>query len=168
MHLYKTLFIGATALTVMSSIFAQSKPSTCTAPENHQFDFWLGKWNVHAANGTLAGKSSITREYGGCVIHEHFETDRGYSGESLNIYDAQRKVWHQSWVDSSGMLLVLEGGFRNGKMELAGETTGTSGAATMQRITWTPNADGSVRQLWESKAASGEWAPVFDGKYTRK
>ena len=36
------------------------------------------------------------------------------------------------------------------------------------RITWTPGADGSVRQLWESSADGGTtWSVVFDGRYVR-
>jgi hypothetical protein len=36
-----------------------------------------------------------------------------------------------------------------------------------QRITWTPNADGSVRQLWETADSKGAWSVVFDGTYTK-
>jgi hypothetical protein len=37
-----------------------------------------------------------------------------------------------------------------------------------QRITWTPNSDGSVRQLWEAADDKGAWSVVFDGRYTRR
>jgi hypothetical protein len=56
----------------------------------------------------------------------------------------------------------------DGKMVLTGKTVGADGAETVQRITWTPNDDGSLRQLWESSGPDGEWTVVFDGKYTRK
>ena len=48
---------------------------------------------------------------------------RGFSGESLNVYDPARKVWHQTWVDNSGTLLLIEGGVRGKDMVLEGETT---------------------------------------------
>ena len=32
----------------------------------------------------------------------------------------------------------------------------------------TPNADGSVRQHWESADSSGKWTTAFDGLYTKK
>ncbi|WP_395685137.1 hypothetical protein [Caenimonas koreensis] len=131
------------------------------------FDFWLGQWQVHTPDGKLAGTNRIEREYGGCVLHERYDTGKGYSGESLNIYDAARKVWHQSWVDTGGTLLLLEGGLRNGAMVLEGQTSNLGGAPTRHRITWTPNADGSVRQLWESTDAKGQWTVAFDGRYTR-
>jgi hypothetical protein len=140
----------------------------CEAPQYREFDFWLGTWQVHTPDGKLAGVNSITKEYKGCVLHERYDTGRGYSGESLNSYDAGRKVWHQSWVDTAGTLLLLEGGLRHGSMVLEGQTTGADARVTKHRITWTPNADGSVRQLWESTDAAGRWAVAFDGLYTRK
>lgn len=145
----------------------QAAEPTCDAPEYRAFDFWLGDWEVRTPDGKLAGTNRITREYGGCVLHEHYSTDRGYSGESLNIYDASRKRWHQSWVDSSGTLLLLEGGLHDGKMVLEGQTLDDDAKPIRHRITWTPNADGSVRQFWESTDAAGTWGTAFDGQYTR-
>lgn len=139
----------------------------CDATAFREFDFWLGEWQVHTPDGKLAGTNRIEREYGGCVIHERYTTGRGYSGESLNSFDAPRKVWHQSWVDDSGTLLLLEGGLVAGKMVLEGQTTGADGQVTKHRITWTPNSDGSVRQHWESTDAQGAWTTAFDGLYTK-
>jgi hypothetical protein len=158
------------ALAMGAAPAASSQPAVapCGSPGHRAFDFWIGAWEVRTTDGKLAGMNAITREYGGCVIHEHYTTGHGYSGESLNIYDAPRKLWHQSWVDSSGLLLVLEGGMRSGKMVLEGQVTGADAQVTRHRITWTPNPDGSVRQLWESTDAKGKWLIAFDGKYTRK
>lgn len=142
--------------------------SACEAPAHRAFDFWLGEWQVRTPDGKLAGVNRIESEYGGCVLHERYTTGRGYSGESLNIYDAGRKSWHQTWVDSSGTLLRLEGGIHGRSMVLEGQTMGTDAEVTRHRITWTPDADGSVRQLWESTDVKGQWSTVFDGRYTRK
>jgi hypothetical protein len=110
----------------------------------------------------------ITLEYGGCVVHEHYATGRGYSGESLNTYDAARKVWHQTWVDDGGLLLMLEGHWDGNSMRLEGVAAGVDGALTKQRITWSPHPDGSVRQLWEAADGKGAWVVVFDGRYTKR
>jgi len=142
-------------------------PAPCASAEHRQFDFWVGDWRVAKPDGTFAGTNHITQEYGGCVVHEHYVTGKGYSGESLNMYDAARKVWHQTWVDDSGLLLILEGKWDGKSMVLAGFAPDESGVMTKQRITWTPNADGSVRQLWETVDAKGAWAVAFDGKYTK-
>ena len=140
----------------------------CAGAEHHQFDFWIGDWRVAKPDGTFAGMNRVTREYGGCVIHEHYVTGKGYSGESLNMYDAARTVWHQTWVDDSGLLLTLDGKWDGKSMVLEGRAPDASGALTAQRITWTPNADGSVRQLWETTDGKGTWTVVFDGHYTKK
>lgn len=148
-------------------IAAAAGAAPCEAPAYRGFDFWIGDWQVHRPDGSLAGTNHITREYGGCVIHEHYSTDKGYRGESLNTYDPSRGVWHQTWVDNAGTLLLLEGGLIDGNMVLKGETTGEDGDITHHRITWTPNDNGSVRQFWEARKQDEEWQVVFDGLYTR-
>ena len=151
----------------LASFTIQAAPPPCDSPEHHQFDFWIGDWQVHRPDGALAGINRITREYGGCVIHERYATGKGYSGESLNVYDAARKVWHQTWVDDSGLLLTIEGRWNGKSMVLEGLAPDSGGAMVKQRITWTPNSDGSVRQLWETADAKGAWTVAFDGKYTK-
>lgn len=156
------------SLALAAAACSAAAAGECDASEFRQFDFWLGEWNVRTPDGKLAGVNRISSEYGGCVLHERYTTGRGYSGESLNIYDASRKVWHQTWVDSSGTLLLLEGVLSGRSMVLEGQTTGADGLTVKHRITWTPNSDGSVRQHWESTDAKGQWATAFDGSYTRK
>ncbi|HUR90069.1 MAG TPA: hypothetical protein VMZ74_13345 [Ramlibacter sp.] len=147
--------------------FASSVAAECAAPEYHQFDFWVGEWTVTVPGGREAGVNRITREYDGCVVHERYTTARGYTGESLNIWDATRRVWHQTWVDNTGTLLLLEGRLAGASMVLEGAGS-DEGRAVRHRITWTPNADGTVRQLWETTAADGSWKATFDGTYRRK
>ena len=162
----KAKLIAIAAITALPA-FSAMAATPCESTTHREFDFWVGDWQVHTANGKLAGTNHITSEYNGCVVHEHYDTGRGYSGESLNIYDAGRKVWHQSWVDTSGVLLLLEGGLHNGSMVLEGQTTGKDAKVIHHRITWTPNANGSVRQLWESTDDKGQWNTAFDGMYTK-
>jgi hypothetical protein len=160
---------GIAFTSVVASFSASTlAANVCEAPEHRAFDFWLGEWQVRTPDGKLVGVNRIVREYGGCVLHERYTTGPGYSGESLNIYDPGRKTWHQTWVDSSGTVLLLDGGIRNGSMVLEGQTIGTDAQTTRHRITWTPNVDGSVRQLWESTDAKGQWSTAFDGAYTRQ
>jgi hypothetical protein len=66
-------------------------------------------------------------------------------------------------------VLELSGEFANGQMVLAGSPPTRDGRTLTRRITWTPNADGSVRQLWETSFDGGQtWQTAFDGHYTRK
>ena len=142
----------------------------CAGPEFHQFDFWIGTWEVRTPDGKVAGTNRIEPILDGCVLQESWRGARGLSGSSLNMYVPSTQRWHQTWMDQQGTLLLLDGAFRDGAMVLTGETPSseTPGATTLQRITWTPGTDGSVRQLWEvSKDAGTTWSPVFDGRYTR-
>ncbi|GAB3736507.1 hypothetical protein GCM10028862_21160 [Luteimonas pelagia] len=154
-------------LGVLSVAGRANAQAACDTPDHRAFDFWIGTWDVHTAEGKLAGRNVISKVQGGCALREAYSTARGYAGESLNAYDRDRGTWHQTWVDTGGLVLQLEGGMEDGSMVMAGETVDAEGKATRQRITWTPNADGSVRQLWESADVDGEWSVVFDGRYTR-
>ena len=93
-------------------------PTPCSGLHYREFDFWIGDWQVEA-KGKVIADSSITRAQDGCVVHERYQL-RGasYQGQSLNIYDASRARWHQTWVDNSGMLLTLEGTWQAGAMVL--------------------------------------------------
>jgi hypothetical protein len=163
-NLHRVLFIGMVSVGATSA--AQAAP--CDTPGFQQFDFWIGDWQVHTPDGKLAGVNRIERQYDGCLLHESYSTERGYRGQSLNIYDASRDVWHQTWVDNSGLLLVLEGHLVDGKMVLEGTTTNEDKTVTKHRITWSKNADGSVRQFWQSTDANNQWQTTFDGRYTKK
>ena len=82
-----------------------------------------------------------------------------------------RGCWHQTWVDSTGTLLQLDGELLDGAMVLEGlaPRSGDTGQIERQRITWSPSADVSeVRQLWEVSADDGAtWRIAFDGRYRR-
>ncbi len=147
------------------SVQAGSKEPPCNAPEYRQFDFWRGSWDVYTPDGRKAGRNEITVEYGGCVLHERYTTPGKYRGESLNTYDPARKIWHQTWVDNAGTLLQLDGAWDGKAMRLSGSTQDAQGGATQQRISWSKNPDGSVRQLWEQSNDGKQWQTVFDGEY---
>jgi len=159
---------GSMVLSLAMFVTHAVAAAPCGAPENRQFDFWVGDWQVRKPDGSLAGLNRITLEYGGCVIHERYATGKGYSGESLNTYDAVRKVWHETWVDNTGLLLTLEGHWDGKNMVLEGIGPGPDGVMAKQRITWTPNPDDSIRQLWESADRKRAWVVVFDGRYTKR
>lgn len=160
-------FIITLVAAVLASVSSGAAAGPCETPGHRQFDFWLGQWEVRSPAGELVGTNSIEREYAGCVIHERYTTGAGFKGESLNVYDARRQLWHQTWVDNQGTVLLLEGSLQGDSMVLQGEVAGEEGRTTTHRITWTPDSSGSVRQHWESSSEPGQWTTVFDGLYTR-
>ena len=141
--------------------------AACPDPVFRQFDFWIGDWNVSTADGKLIGRDHVEKRFGGCALEEHWTSVEGGTGASFSIYDQSRKLWHQTWVDSSGTLVLLEGGLKDGRMQMAGEMTGADGKRVQDRMTWTPTA-GKVRQHWETSSDGGKtWETVFDAIYTK-
>lgn len=144
-------------------------PPPCTGPEHRQFDFWVGDWNVNGPKGRQVGTNRIEKIMDGCVVQENWAGQGNVKGTSFNVYDTTDKKWHQVWVDNQGSLLLLEGGIKDGKMEMTGETTNPKGEKVMHRITWEPQADSKVRQHWLSSPDGGKtWNTAFDGVYNRK
>ena len=140
----------------------------CSTPEHRQFDFWIGEWDVVTPSGKPAGRNSITREFGGCVLQERWQGAGGNEGGSFNIYSATSRTWHQTWVDSSGLLLTLTGSFKDNAMTMTGVGGGPKGTS-LNRITWTALPDDQVRQKWETSADDGKtWTVVFEGLYRRR
>jgi hypothetical protein len=149
---------------------AAPAPSPCLAKEYHQFDFWVGNWEVKNPQGGLEGYNKIDSIQGGCSIQEHWDNN-GETGTSLNTYDAGAHKWHQTWVDNAGGLLVMNGGMVDGKMVLSGEQISRKDPTKtlINRITWTPIDANHVRQFWEISRDGGKtWVSNFDGMYTRK
>jgi hypothetical protein len=144
---------------------------TCMEPERRQFDFWIGEWEVRDPEGTVVGHNSISPLFGGCALREEWRGRSGLRGTSLNAWSPGRGVWHQTWVDSSGALLLLEGGLRDGAMVMGGATRhpGRAGSVLRHRISWSM-VDGNqdmVRQHWETAEEDGAWETAFDGRYRR-
>jgi len=139
--------------------------------QTHQFDFWLGSWKVFDPDGRLVGTNRISALFGGRALMEEWEGNGAVSGRSLNAWDAGRGAWHQTWMDSSGSTLLLDGGLSDGSMVMEGEAPSGSDGQTWDRhrITWTPSSDGAeVRQLWETSTDGGSgWTVAFDGRYRR-
>jgi hypothetical protein len=159
--------LAAVLLLALTLAAPAQASAPCSAPESAQFDFWIGDWDVFMPSGKIAGTNRITRTYG-CVLHESWQSP-GVQGQSLNVFDADRGVWHQTWVDSTGSLLVIEGGFRDGAMTMSDAALpGKKDPKQVNEITWTPMPDASVRQHWRVSADGGKtWTTSFDGKYVR-
>ncbi|MFC6008331.1 hypothetical protein [Angustibacter luteus] len=137
----------------------------------HEFSFWVGEWDVFDPDGEQVGTNQVTALFDGQVLCERWVGSSGVEGISLNSWDADRGAWHQTWMDSTGSTLLLDGGVRDGAMVLEGDSPAGSAAGVQRhRITWSPSAGGDqVRQFWEVSPDDGTtWETAFDGRYRRR
>jgi hypothetical protein len=143
---------------------AAAKPTVvpCSAPEHRQFDFWVGRWDVYpTGKDKLVAHSLIESVYGGCGVRENWLPLSNQPGGSLNIYVPEEKRWEQFWIDSQGSRAIFTGGWNGKAMVIQGKWAGP-----LVRISYTKNADGSVRQFGEQSTDEGKnWAPSFDLTY---
>jgi hypothetical protein len=143
---------------------APTKTAACSAPEYHQFDFWIGDWDGFDLNKptVLVARNRVSSILGGCVVLEDYRATDGMEGESFSIYDASRKLWHQTWVTSQGKLLVIEGRFRAGEMVMSGTDRTADGKDRKVRGVW-KRADGGIRETAVTSDDGGKtWQPWFD------
>ena len=153
---------------VLRNVRARVYPCEGVAEAN-AFDFWLGRWEVRATDGTLIGHNTITKRDGGCSIQERWEGSGGSSGSSVSFYLPSRKEWRQVWTGSSGTVFDITGEAGTGTMHLEGTIEYVEPNRVVAfRGTWTEGPDGRVRQrLEEFDLVAQAWVVWFDGFYRR-
>ncbi|MBW8880294.1 MAG: hypothetical protein JF615_02390 [Asticcacaulis sp.] len=147
---------------------AQTPPPGCDTTESHQFDFWVGSWEVFpvAHPETKIADSLIEKLYSGCAVRENWMPLKGGGGGSLNAYGPGEGKWRQTWLDSSGAFADFKGGWNGTAMVIEG-VWGAPGQIT--RMTYTPHPDGSVEQAGQTSDDGGKtWTASFDLIYRKK
>lgn len=163
------------AMLVFLSIGSQAQnaatpPPPCSAPEVHQFDFWLGTWDA-VYSDTVHASNTITKEQDGCVVHEHFsDPSKKYTGESWSVYNIRTKQWQQTWVDNIGGYIQLTGTFKNGKMTLTTPSRPYKDGKTItSRMVYQNITPQSFDWIWEATTDGGKtWVPNWVIHYKRK
>ena len=87
----KTILLAL--LLVSQQLLAQLQPPDSTEAY-HQFDFWLGSWEVYKyGTDTLVGSSQIESILDGMSLLENYSTASGqFQGKSLNKYNPARST----------------------------------------------------------------------------
>lgn len=138
-------------------------------PESRQLDFWIGAWSVTDPQGQVVGENVITRDLAGCVIREAWTDAYGNRGTSVNFYHPASDRWHQIWTSENGTVTHYQGTWSDGAMRFLETGFGDADSESRRlRMTFTPNPDGSVRQLIESTEDGTSWTVSFDGLYRKK
>jgi len=143
---------------------AAATTNSCAAPEYRSFDFWVGDWDAFDVDNPSkkVAHNRVDRILDGCALLEDYQSVEGEHGQSFTIYDASRKVWHQTWVTNQGVLLVIEGSMHGGEMVLSGTDRTADGKKRFVRGTW-KQVNGGVREIAVTSTDGGKtWKPWFD------
>jgi hypothetical protein len=138
-------------------------------PVSHQFDFWVGDWDVFDTRGTQVGASHVERSLDSCLIIENWTARLGGAGKSFNSYNPGLRKWQQYWVSSSGNVTMYDGELNNASMRFEGTSYSRATPQTKVRLTFTPLDGGKVRQFGEISTDNGAtWNVGYDFVYVPK
>jgi hypothetical protein len=145
-----------------SALAQQPQSNPCAIPEQKQFEFWIGEWDLtwpgQKANEVGHGTNSIQRIMDGCVVQERFSAadSMPLRGTSLSTFDARSGKWKQTWVDNQGGYLDFAGEFKDGQMILQREATRPDGAKVLQRMVWKNITRNEFDWSWEASRDGGK------------
>ena len=141
-------------------------------PENRQFDFWLGEWNVSTTQAAVpSGNSKIELILENCVVQENWKSlNSPYAGRSYNIYNASLKRWEQYWVDNVGGNIFFYGGLKDGVMDYwTDDLPQPDGTKLKRHLQFFKLGSDSVRQFSQGSSDGGKsWQVEYDFTYIRK
>jgi hypothetical protein len=162
---------AATALEAAPVLVAPA----CDTAQHHQFDFWIGDWQVFdAATDKLVAFDRVEKHSEGCIVQQNmnFVTDMyrrpgakyRLAGMSINRYDGE--AWLELWADNQWGAIAMRGSLdEHGAMVF--KTIVPSRNRDL-KIVWEKRPDGSVRILqYVSPARSGKWQKYGDLIYRR-
>lgn len=162
------MFVVSAALFSFAA-YAQDTTCPCCTPMHHQFDFWIGEWEVTDTSGRHVGNSSIKSLENHCIISEYWQGRGGGTGRSYNYFDSSDSTWHQLWLSSNGFILRLQGTATDSTMTLTSSKVDDPKGSYKNRITWILHSDGTVHQHWELITLHNKpIRTIFYGIYTRK
>ena len=139
-------------------------PRSCATSEYRQFDFWIGDWDVFDTNRptTPVAHVKVDRILDGCVVRENYQDTEGLNGQSFSIYDATRRVWHQTWMTSRVRLLTIEGGVQADQIVLTGSDKSPDGQDRLVRGIWKPSGRNISEVAFTSTDRGKNWKLWFD------
>lgn len=146
-----------------------ARPPACASEAHAAFDFWVGEWDVFASGtDSKVATSRIERVATGCAIRETWMQPPGGGGTSITLLNHRSGRWEQVWIGGDGKRVDFSGGMVGTAMILTGywDKVGPNGEDQIIRMTYSPLADGSVRQFGEASSDHGmTWLPSFDFNY---
>ena len=136
----------------------------------HDFDFWIGRWDVTDPSDGTSGRNTIRRILGGKVLEESFTfpgpDGKPYRGRSHTVH-VDGRGWCQTWVDSGGLYLDFVGGMVDEVMRLERRTV-VGDAPMRQRMEWSCITTESLIWRWlRAPADSDDFELLWQLDYRR-
>jgi hypothetical protein len=148
-------------------------PPPCTEPQQKQFDFWIGEWDLTwpGEHAVEHGSNSVKRELDGCVIEENFSGGDAMHlrGKSVSSFDSRSGKWKQTWVDNEGGYLDFSGEFRESQMILERQGIRPDGGRVLQRMIFKNISTNAFDWSWEASGDGGKtWQVKWPIHYQRR
>jgi hypothetical protein len=150
---------------------AQQKSPCASEPHTHDFDFWIGEWDVYqTGTDKLSGHSMVQSISGGCGILENWTDLKGGTGKSVNYYNLAESQWQQDWIGSGGTAQrYLNGTYKDGAMQFTYEFTDKQGNKKTGNFKFYNIDKNTVRQYQDVNNDDGKTVTVsYDLTYKRK
>jgi hypothetical protein len=170
MALAVTSFDAATASAATEATQPVPAAGACDTPQHHQFDFWVGDWQVFDGDtDKLVALDRVEKHSEGCIVQQNltFVTDLyrrpgakyRLSGISVNRFDGE--AWLELWADNQWGAIALRGApDENGSMVLKSIVPSRNRDL---KLVWQKAPGGSVRILqYVAPAGSGKWEKYGD------
>ena len=137
-----------------------------------ELDFWLGEWACTWDGGH--GTNRLSRILGDRVILEEFEAapdpdgTGALQGRSWSVFDAERRLWRQTWVDDQGSYLDLVGDTADSCFAFV-RSAPERGPDARQRMVFRDVEADRFRWTWESSPDGGAtWVTRWEIAYRRR
>ena len=131
-------------------------------------DFWIGEWDVTRDGGS--GTNSVTRELGGNVVIERFETGppEPFSGLSVSVPDQDTGGWRQTWVDSTGSYWTFVGSKQADGTFIFATPNRVDADQVFKRMVFSGIGPDSFDWRWEFSADGDHWDERWTIRYQRR
>jgi hypothetical protein len=136
-----------------------------------ELDFWLGDWSCIWTGGT--GTNRLSWILDDRVILEEFQEipapgETALHGRSWSVFDPNRKLWRQTWVDNQGGYFDLVGGIAEGSFAFM-RAAPERGSGARQRMVFRDIENDRFRWTWESSLDAGatwvtRWEIAYAGR----
>jgi len=149
------------------------------APETKAFEFLIGDWMhdetwTEAAAGAADRAKGLSRSQlilGDHVLQIMYKANMTKLGaveaRGFLRYDSEKRVYVFDWMTSRGTAIHMEGVLDGKALVFQGERT-FRGQVRREKLTLSPQDDGSVLQRTEVTGADGAFVPAVEGKITPK